>query len=81
MIHSKNKHLPEKNHRSDKKDSVHSRLGHLLYSLGAVPSALPYNMIGSWLLVFYTIEAGLSLMEFGLLFMIYGIWKAREVRY
>ena len=57
-------------------DRVHSRLGHLLYSLGAVPSALPYNMIGSWLLVFYTIEAGLSLIEFGILFMIYGIWNA-----
>lgn len=57
-------------------DKVHSRLGHLLYSLGAVPSALPYNMIGSWLLVFYTIEAGLSLIEFGILFMFYGIWNA-----
>jgi GPH family glycoside/pentoside/hexuronide:cation symporter len=44
--------------------------------LGAVPSALPYNMIGSWLLTFYTIEAGLSLIEFGILFMIYGIWNA-----
>ncbi|MFX0073848.1 MAG: MFS transporter [Candidatus Hermodarchaeota archaeon] len=56
--------------------NVHSKLGHLLYSLGAVPSALPYNMIGSWLLTFYTIEAGLSLIEFGLLFIIYGIWNA-----
>lgn len=55
---------------------IHSRLGHLLYSLGAVPSALPYNMIGSWLLTFYTIYAGLSLIEFGLLFMFYGIWNA-----
>ncbi|MFX0046679.1 MAG: MFS transporter [Candidatus Hermodarchaeota archaeon] len=62
--------------RKKQKDKVHSRSGHLLYSLGAVPSALPYNMIGSWLLVFYTIEAGLSLIEFGLLFMIYGIWNA-----
>ena len=57
-------------------DKIHSRLGHLLYSLGAVPSALPYNMIGSWLLTFYTIYSGLSLIEFGLLFMIYGIWNA-----
>ena len=55
---------------------IHSRLGHLLYSLGAVPSALPYNMIGSWLLTFYTIYSGLSLIEFGLLFMFYGIWNA-----
>jgi len=55
---------------------IHSRLGHLLYSLGAVPSALPYNMIGSWLLTFYTIYAGLSLIEFGLLLMFYGIWNA-----
>ncbi len=55
---------------------IHSRLGHLLYSLGAVPSALPYNMVGSWLLTFYTIYAGLSLIEFGLLFMFYGIWNA-----
>ena len=55
---------------------VHSRLGHLLYSLGAVPSALPFNMIGSWLLTFYTIEAGLSLIEFGILLIFYGIWNA-----
>ena len=57
---------------------VHSRLGHFLYSLGAVPSALPYNMIGSWLLVFYTLpmQGRLSLVEFGILFMIYGIWNA-----
>ncbi|NVM19276.1 MAG: MFS transporter [Candidatus Lokiarchaeota archaeon] len=62
--------------RKKEKEKVHSRLGHLLYSLGAVPSALPYNMIGSWLLTFYTIEVGLSLIEFGLLFMIYGFWNA-----
>jgi len=55
---------------------IHSRLGHLLYSLGAVPSALPYNMISSWLLVFYTLYAGLSLIEFGFLLMFYGIWNA-----
>jgi len=55
---------------------THSRLGHFLYSLGAVPSALPYNMVGSWLLVFYTLYAGLSLIEFGILFMFYGIWNA-----
>ncbi|MBY8980651.1 MAG: MFS transporter, partial [Candidatus Lokiarchaeota archaeon] len=54
----------------------HSRRGHFLYSLGAVPSALPYNMVGSWLLTFYTIYAGLSLIDFGILFMIYGIWNA-----
>jgi len=60
----------------DKRDRTHSRLGHLLYSLGAVPSALPFNMIGSWLLWFYTIEAGLSPIEFGILFMFYGVWNA-----
>ena len=58
------------------KDRIHSRSGHFLYSLGAVPSAPPYNMIGTWLLTFYTIYAGLSLIEFGLLFMFYGIWNA-----
>ncbi len=57
-------------------NKIHSRLGHLLYSLGAVPSALPYNMIGSWLLTFYTIYAGLSLIQFGLLLMFYRIWNA-----
>ena len=67
--------MSESNKKSEK-DKVHSRLGHLFYSLGAVPSALPYNMIGSWLLTFYTIEAGLSLIEFGILFMIYGMWNA-----
>ena len=45
---------------------VHSRLGHFLYSLGAIPSALPYNMVGSWLLAFYTLpmKGRLSLIEF-----------------
>jgi len=62
--------------KNAKKDRTHSRLGHLLYSLGSVPSALPFNMIGSWLLTFYTIEMGLSLVDFGLLFMFYGIWNA-----
>lgn len=62
--------------RNAKRDRTHSRLGHLLYSLGSVPSALPFNMIGSWLLTFYTIEMGLSLVDFGLLFMFYGIWNA-----
>jgi len=33
-------------------------------------------MIGSWLLTFYTIYAGLSLIEFGLLLIFYGIWNA-----
>ncbi|NHJ22719.1 MAG: MFS transporter [Candidatus Lokiarchaeota archaeon] len=58
------------------RDNVHSIKGHLLYSLGAIPSALPYNMIGTWLLTFYTIGVGLSLIEFGFLFIIYGIWNA-----
>ncbi|MFW9938716.1 MAG: MFS transporter [Candidatus Thorarchaeota archaeon] len=59
-----------------RKDKIHSRLGHLFYSFGAVPSALPYNMISTWLLTFYTIYAGLSFIEFGFLFMFYGIWNA-----
>jgi GPH family glycoside/pentoside/hexuronide:cation symporter len=63
------------NEKSEK-IKVHSIIGHIFYSLGAVPSALPYNMIGSWLLTFYTIEAGLSLIEFGFMLMIYGIWNA-----
>ncbi|MFX1304224.1 MAG: MFS transporter [Promethearchaeota archaeon] len=57
-------------------DKVHSRLGHLFYSLGAVPSALPFNMIGTWLLTFYTVHAGLSLFNFGILLIFYGIWNA-----
>jgi GPH family glycoside/pentoside/hexuronide:cation symporter len=59
-----------------KEHGIHSRFGHFMYSLGAVPSALPYNMIGTWLLTFYTLYAGLSLIEFGFLFMLYGIWNA-----
>lgn len=58
------------------KDKVHSRLGHFFYSLGAVPSALPFNMIGTWLLTFYTIHAGLSLTDFGVLLILYGVWNA-----
>ena len=33
-------------------------------------------MVGTWLLIFYTVNCGLSLIEFGLLFMFYGIWNA-----
>ncbi len=58
------------------KDRVHSRKGHFLYSLGAVPSALPYNMIQSFFVFFYLIYAGLSLELTGLLLILYGIWNA-----
>ncbi|MBN2153170.1 MAG: MFS transporter, partial [Candidatus Lokiarchaeota archaeon] len=55
---------------------VHSGMGHFLYSLGAVPSALPYNMIQSYLVFFYTTSAGLSLDLAGLMLIFYGIWNA-----
>ncbi|MEX2681233.1 MAG: MFS transporter [Candidatus Sigynarchaeota archaeon] len=55
---------------------VHSGRGHFLYSLGAVPSALPYNMIQSYLVLFYTTNAGLTLDLAGLMLVIYGIWNA-----
>ncbi len=60
----------------EQKDKIHSTQGHLLYSLGAVPSALPYNMIGSYFVFFYAIVVGLSLELVGLIFILYGIWNA-----
>jgi len=60
----------------EKKDRIHSFGGHFLYSLGAVPSALPYNMIQSFLIFFYTLSEGLSLGLAGLLLLLYGIWNA-----
>lgn len=59
-----------------KKDKVHSTKGHLLYSLGAVPSALPYNMIGSFFIYFYSIIVGLPLQYVGVIWILYGIWNA-----
>ncbi|GAI01934.1 unnamed protein product, partial [marine sediment metagenome] len=58
------------------KDRIHSFSGHFLYSLAAIPSALHYNMIQSFLIFFYTIVAGLSLGSAGLLLLLYGIWNA-----
>ena len=55
---------------------VHSRLGHFLYSLGALPSSLPYNMIQAFFVLFYTTVLGLSLELAGLILVFYGIWNA-----
>jgi GPH family glycoside/pentoside/hexuronide:cation symporter len=55
---------------------IHSGSGHFLYSLGAVPSALPYNMIQSYLVFFYTTYAGLDLGLAGWMLIFYGIWNA-----
>ncbi len=63
----------------ENKDKVHSRKGRLLYSLGAVPSALPYNMISASFVFFYvTATSGphLSLALSGWVWVIYGIWNA-----
>ncbi len=59
-----------------KKDKVHSLRGHLLYSLGAVPSALPYNMIAASILLFYETVIMLEPLLFGIIWIIYGIWNA-----
>ena len=59
-----------------KERDVHKTGKHLLYSLGAIPSALPYNMIQSFLIIFYTLYTGLSLSLAGLLLVFYGIWNA-----
>ena len=61
------------------KDKVHSRKGRLLYSLGAVPSALPYNMISASFVFFYvtaTYGPHLDLALSGWVWVIYGIWNA-----
>ncbi len=57
-------------------DKIHSFSGHFLYSLGAIPSALPYNAIGSYLAFFYETEMGLLPDLFGLLMILYGVWNA-----
>ncbi len=59
-----------------KKDSIHSLKGHLLYSLGAVPSALPYNMVATFFVLFYVSHTSLTLGDTGLILLFYGIWNA-----
>ncbi|MFX1296850.1 MAG: MFS transporter [Promethearchaeota archaeon] len=65
--------------KTENKDKVHSLKGRLLYSLGAVPSALPYNMISASFVFFYvTATSGphLSLTLSGWVWAIYGVWNA-----
>ncbi|MFX0036942.1 MAG: MFS transporter [Candidatus Hermodarchaeota archaeon] len=65
--------------KENHKDKVHSLRGRFLYSLGAVPSALPYNMISASFVFFYvTAEYGphLDLALSGWVWLIYGIWNA-----
>jgi len=57
-------------------NKVHSRLGRFFYSLGAVPSALPYNMISASFVFFYVTIKHLDLGLSGLVWVIYGIWNA-----
>ncbi len=58
------------------KDKVHSFRGHFLYSLGAIPSSLPYQMIGSYIVLFYEVIIGLDPLLFGLLWGLYAVWNA-----
>jgi GPH family glycoside/pentoside/hexuronide:cation symporter len=62
--------------KENNNDKVHSRKGHFLYSLGAVPSALPYNMISSFFVFFYVTVRHLDLTLSGWIWVIYGIWNA-----
>lgn len=64
----------DENKKSDEK--IHSLKGHLLYSLGAVPSALPYNMISASILLFYVTVVLLDPILFGIIWILYGIWNA-----
>jgi len=57
-------------------NKIHSRRGYLLYSLGGVTSALPYNMVGVFFVFFYVVKVGLSLELVGLIFILYGLWNA-----
>ncbi len=69
--------MNEKNIKEKKvKDKVHSLRGHLLYSLGAIPSSLPYQIIGSYIVLFYEVIMGLDPFIFGVLWVIYGVWNA-----
>ncbi|TFG13065.1 MAG: MFS transporter [Promethearchaeota archaeon] len=58
------------------RERVHSRRGYLLYSLGGITSALPYNMVGTFFVFFYAVKLGLSLELVGLVFLLYGLWNA-----
>jgi len=58
------------------KDKIHSLRGYLLYSMGGVTSALPYNMVGVFFVFFYVVKVGLSLELVGLIFVLYGLWNA-----
>jgi GPH family glycoside/pentoside/hexuronide:cation symporter len=58
------------------KKKIHSVGGYILYSLGAIPSALPYNMIQSFFVFFYGTKLGLSSNITGIMLIIYGIWNA-----
>jgi len=61
---------PEKEKRGS------SWLRKLAYSIGAVPSALPYNAIASYFLMYYELVLGLSIEYFTLLWIIYSVWNA-----
>lgn len=60
----------------EKKKRGSSWLRKLAYSIGAVPSALPYNAIASYFLMYYELVLGLSIEYFTLLWIIYSIWNA-----
>ena len=66
--------MSEINFKED--DKIHSRGGYLLYSLGGVTSALPYNMVGVFFVFFYVVKVGLSLELVGLVYVLYGLWNA-----
>jgi len=53
-----------------------SWLNKIAYSVGAVPSALPYNAIASYFLMYYELVLGLSIEYFTLLWIIYSVWNA-----
>jgi len=61
---------------NNKDNNIHSFKGHLFYSLGAVPSALPYNMISASILLFYETVVLLNPILFGIIWILYGIWNA-----
>ena len=65
-----------KKNKEEQIDKVHSLRGHLLYSMGAIPSGLPYNMIAASILLFYETVIKLEPLLFGIVWIIYGIWNA-----
>ena len=62
--------------KEKEKDIVHTTRGHVLYSLGAIPSALPYNMVATFFVLFYVSQTPLTLGHAGLILLFYGIWNA-----